>query len=152
MQQFRTGDRITDGRKPALVEAVGARYHGSPLRDSDLAADIMIECTGVPAVVVGMLDRSGPAAVTCLMGMTPGTAVTPLDVAAWSRCLVRQNGVVFGSVNANRRHYQAAAEALAVADPQGLAALITRGVPLERYAEAFRRLTGDVKVVIDFAA
>jgi threonine dehydrogenase-like Zn-dependent dehydrogenase len=59
--------------------------------------------------------------------------------------------VVFGSVNANRRHYEAAAAALAEADRDWLRALITRRVPLDRWQEALQRGPGDVKVVVDLS-
>jgi threonine dehydrogenase-like Zn-dependent dehydrogenase len=65
---------------------------------------------------------------------------------------VLENDVVFGSVNANRRHYQAAAEALAQADKDWLSRLITRRVPLDRWQEAFEQREDDVKVVLDFTA
>ena len=51
--------------------------------------------------------------------------------------MVLENDVVFGSVNANRRHYRAAADALAKADKDWLGRLITRRVPLDRWQEAF---------------
>jgi glucose 1-dehydrogenase len=60
--------------------------------------------------------------------------------------------VVFGSVNANRRHYQAAAAALAQADPRWLERLITRRVPLDRWPDALQRQPDDVKAVIDLPA
>jgi len=59
---------------------------------------------------------------------------------------------VFGSVNANRAHYRDAADALAKADKNWLARLITRRVPLDRWQEAFERRPNDIKVVIDFTA
>jgi hypothetical protein len=65
--------------------------------------------------------------------------------------MVLKNQVVFGSVNANRRHYEAAAAALAKADKEWLARLITRRVPLSRWREAFENRTGDIKVVLDFS-
>jgi glucose 1-dehydrogenase len=46
--------------------------------------------------------------------------------------MVLQNSVLFGSVNANRHHYELAAQALAQADPGWLADFITREVPLDR--------------------
>jgi threonine dehydrogenase-like Zn-dependent dehydrogenase len=64
--------------------------------------------------------------------------------------MVRNNGTVFGTVNANRRHYALAAEALARADRKWLSRLITRRVPLARFAEAFEHRKGDIKVVIEF--
>ena len=65
--------------------------------------------------------------------------------------MVLDNAVVFGTVNANRRHYEMAADALARADQGWLRRLITRRVPLERLSEALEHRKGDIKVVIDFA-
>jgi predicted lipid-binding transport protein (Tim44 family) len=59
---------------------------------------------------------------------------------------------VFGSVNANRRHYQDAAAALARADRGWLQRLITRRIPMERFAEALEHRPDDVKVTIEFGA
>ena len=63
--------------------------------------------------------------------------------------MVLENDVVFGSVNANRRHYETGAEALAKADPDWLSRLLARRVPLERWAEALERRPDDVKTVIE---
>jgi threonine dehydrogenase-like Zn-dependent dehydrogenase len=57
-----------------------------------------------------------------------------------------------GAVNANRRHYETAAAALARADKNWLSRLITRRVPLDRWSEALEHRPGDIKVVIDFSA
>jgi glucose 1-dehydrogenase len=59
-----------------------------------------------------------------------------------------ENAAVVGSVNANLRHYRAGAEALGAADRSWLERLVTRQVPLERYADAFDVHDDDVKVVI----
>ncbi len=64
--------------------------------------------------------------------------------------MVLENDVVFGSVNANRRHYELAAEALARADRAWLERLITRRLPLDRWREALERRPDDVKLVVDF--
>ena len=56
---------------------------------------------------------------------------------------------MFGSVNANLRHYHLAAAALERADQEWLESLITRRVPLDRFEEALDRGDNDVKVVID---
>ena len=60
--------------------------------------------------------------------------------------------MVFGSVNANRRHYEQAAQALAKADLDWLHSLISRRVPLERWQEAFEHRADDVKVLLDISA
>jgi hypothetical protein len=69
-----------------------------------------------------------------------------------NQSMVLENDVVFGSVNANRRHYEAAAKSLAASDRRWLARLITRRVPLDRWSEAVVKQPADVKVVIDFQA
>jgi hypothetical protein len=65
--------------------------------------------------------------------------------------LVYGNKVVFGSVNAARRHYDQAANALAQADPGWLAQLITRRVTPEDWPMALRKGPVDIKIVIDMA-
>ena len=60
--------------------------------------------------------------------------------------------MVFGSVTANRRHYQQAAQALARADIGWLERLITRRVPLADAAQALVRRDDDVKVVIELSS
>jgi len=65
--------------------------------------------------------------------------------------MVLENEAVVGSVNANRRHYEAAADALARADKGWLGRMISRTVPLQRFGEAFDRRSDDIKVVIEVA-
>jgi hypothetical protein len=62
------------------------------------------------------------------------------------------NQVLFGTVNAGRRHWEQAAEALAAADPGWLGALITRRVPLTSWTGALDRQPEDIKVVVDLTA
>jgi threonine dehydrogenase-like Zn-dependent dehydrogenase len=62
---------------------------------------------------------------------------------------VLENVAVVGSVNANRRHYEAAAAALAKADRNWLARLVNRKVPLEQWQQALTRQPDDVKVIIE---
>ena len=64
--------------------------------------------------------------------------------------MVLQNSVLFGSVNANRHHYELAAGALAKADPDILAGLITRQVPIDRWTDAYTRQPDDIKTVLSF--
>ena len=63
-----------------------------------------------------------------------------------------ENDVVFGTVNANRRHYTAADDALADAPTAWLEQLITRREPLERWHDVLHAAPDDVKVVIDIGA
>lgn len=144
-------DRATDGPKPDLVRDLGGTYHSGGVEDlAELAPDIVLECTGAPEVVLAVMAISGRNGVVCLTGLSPGGRLLDLDAGALNRTMVLQNDVVFGSVNANRAHYELAAEALARADPAWLGRMISRRVPLARWREAFERRPGEVKVVIDF--
>jgi len=141
-------DHNADGPKPGLVRALGGAYYTK--LPPALRPDIVIECTGASSVVLDVLDGAAPGGVVCLTGVSSGGHKLPLDVGELNRNMVLENHVVFGSVNANRRHYAAAADALAKADPKWLERLITRRVPLTRWQEAFGRRSDDIKVVLDF--
>jgi threonine dehydrogenase-like Zn-dependent dehydrogenase len=145
-------DRVSDGPKPGLVRDLGASYHTGSLADAARGADIVIECTGVGQLVLQAMEVRSPGAIVCLTGISSGGRPLSVDTAGLSRAMVLENEVVFGSVNANRRHYEAAAAGLARADAGWLERLITRRVPLERWHEATQRQPNDVKAVIDLAS
>ena len=144
-------DRVTDGPKPRLVTDLGARYHNESVGSLAGMADVVIECTGVPEVVVDVLTHTTQDAIVCLAGVSSGGRTVPFDAGEVNREMVLGNAVVFGSVNANRRHYEAAAKALYAADPGWLVRLATRRVPLDSFADALTREADDVKTVITFA-
>ena len=145
-------DRNKTGPKPEIAAALGATYHCDSVDElARLAADIVIECTGVPNVIAALLPQVTPDSLICLTGVGASRR-SQFDIGLFNRNMVLNNGTVFGSVNANLRHYQMAADALARADAKWLSRLITRRVPLARYAEAFDHRKGDIKTVIEFAA
>jgi threonine dehydrogenase-like Zn-dependent dehydrogenase len=141
-------DRVTDGPKPRLVAALGATYHHGPAEDASQQMDIIIECTGVGQLVLDALSAASSNRIVCLTGVSSGSRSIPVDVASLNKHMVLENDVVFGSVNANARHYRAAVTALAAADPDWLAQLITRRLPLARWSEALIRQPHDVKAII----
>jgi threonine dehydrogenase-like Zn-dependent dehydrogenase len=143
-------DQSTTGLKPQLVQRLGGHYHSGQVLDLDLRPDIVIECTGAAGIIVAAMELTGPAGIVCLAGLSSGRRSIGIDSDLLGRTMVLENDVVFGSVNANRRHYAAAARALAAADQAWLGALVTRRVPLARWREAFERRPDDVKTVIDF--
>jgi threonine dehydrogenase-like Zn-dependent dehydrogenase len=144
-------DRNAKGPKPEIVEALGATYNSGDVEElPTLAPDIAIECTGAPPVITALLSQVAPASVICLAGVG-SSHEEEFNMGLFNRTMVLNNGTVFGAVNANRRHYDMAAKALADADPAWLARLITRRVPLASFAEAFEHRPGDIKVVIEFA-
>ncbi|WP_197698368.1 glucose 1-dehydrogenase [Micromonospora viridifaciens] len=143
-------DRATSGPKPELVRALGATYHTSTVSELDFAPDVVVECTGAPVVVLDAMCKAAPNGIVCLTGVSSGGRTIDFDAGALNRELVLENTVVFGSVNANRRHWEQAAQALARADQSWLNSLITRRVPVSSYAEAYASTPEDIKVVLDF--
>jgi threonine dehydrogenase-like Zn-dependent dehydrogenase len=144
-------DRVADGPKPQLVKDLGAHYHTGPAKDLAAAADVIIECTGVGPLVFDVLQHNPPGCIICLTGISSGGRTVPVDLASMNKTMVLENDVVFGSVNANRRHYELAAEALAKADPKWLARVANRSVPLADWKDALTRRPDDVKPVIQLA-
>lgn len=143
-------DRVTDGPKPELVRALGATYHGGTLDALRDDFDVVIECTGAASLVFQVVEHTAPDAIVCLAGVSaPGTS-RQIDVGDINRKVVLGDRVIFGSVNANRRHYEAAIRSLAAADHGWLARLITRRVSLDQWQEAFTAKPDDVKTVIEF--
>lgn len=145
-------DRLTTGPKPGLVRDLGAHYHTGSLHELARAADVVMECTGVGQLVFDAIQTSTPGSIVCLTGISSGGRPLAVDMSALNKSMVLENDVVFGSVNANRRHYEKAADALAKADLAWLERLVNRRVPLAEWQDALRRRPDDVKPIIELSA
>jgi glucose 1-dehydrogenase len=145
-------DRATEGVKPETVNALGAEYHTGDITEvaKQCDPDVVVECTGVAELVAGAMQHTAPGAIVCLTGVASSRNLS-VDVGALNNELVLENDVVFGSVNANRRHFEQAVSSLREADPDWLRRLITRTVPLDRWTDALERGDDDIKVVVDFS-
>ncbi|HLW44990.1 MAG TPA: glucose 1-dehydrogenase [Acidimicrobiales bacterium] len=141
-------DQMTTGKKPDLVRALGAHYHTGAIADAADAPDVIVECTGVSSLVLDAMAHVGPGGVVCLTGVSSGGREVSVDEGALNRSMVLANESVVGSVNANRRHYEAGATALANADRSWLSQLVSRTVPLDNWQQALERSPDDVKVVV----
>ena len=91
--------------------ALGATYHCERIDAlATLAPDIVIECTGAPPVIATLLaacrarQRDLPRRRRRLASRATSTS------GLFNRNMVLNNGTVFGTVNANLRHYEMAAE------------------------------------------
>lgn len=142
-------DVVASGPKPRLVEQLGATYHHEGVEGLGFEPDLVVECTGVGSLVFDLTRACAPNAVICLTGISSGHRAVPTNLDAINTEIVLENTVIFGSVNAARRHYEQAGEALAAADKDWLGRLITRRVPLQRWPEALHKQDGDVKVAVD---
>lgn len=101
-------------------------------------------------LVVEAMRFTAPGAIVCLTGVAPKRSLS-VDIGEINNEIVLENDVVFGSVNANRRHFEAAGQALLRADRDWLARLVTRRVALEHWSDALDKGDDDIKVVVEFA-
>jgi len=144
-------DLVTEGRKPDMVRRLGASYfHAGDLGEAAAEADIIIECTGFVQTLLEVGPQHVRQRIMCLTGVSSAGMESTVDPGLLNRNMVLQNSVLFGSVNANRHHYELAAQALAQADPRWLADLITRQVPIGQWADAYTRGPDDIKTVLEF--
>ena len=145
-------DKVEQGLKPDLVRQLGASYHTGPVKDVGFVPDIIIECTGVSALIAQAMEHLGNDGILCLTGVSSKDQNETLDLGTINRTMVLENSVIFGSVNANLHHYELAEQALLKADKSWLSRLLSRHVPIANYKDAFTRHPDDIKVVIDFSA
>ena len=145
-------DIAVGGPKPQLVADLGATFHTGKVEDIGVTPDVVMECTGHGPLVFDVTNIVAPDAVICLMGISSGTRSISVGLDQINKEMVLENTVLFGSVNAGRRHYQQAADALAKADRSWLERLITRRVPMSGFADGLHKHVDDVKVVVDLTA
>ena len=143
-------DRMETGLKPDLVRDLGATYHSGSVMDIGFEPDAIVECTGVGSVIADAIQKIGSGGIVCLTGVGGGglSGYAVADVAAK---VVLKNNVLVGSVNANKRHWYKAAQALGQADRTWLSRLITRREKPENFKQALDRKPDDIKVVIQFS-
>jgi glucose 1-dehydrogenase len=144
-------DRVTEGPKPQLVHDLGAKYYTGRIRDLGFHPDIFIECTGVASLIVDSIRHLGSGGILCLAGVSSRHQTETMDIGTINRCMVLQNGVIFGTVNANRKHYEMAQQALLKAERSWLCRLISRREPFANWQEALKRKPDDIKVVIELS-
>jgi glucose 1-dehydrogenase len=143
--------RTQTGPKPELVKALGAIYHSCSVADVGFEPDVIMECTGVGQVIAESISVVGASGVVCLTGVGHGGALPKVPAADVASTAVLKNNIVFGSVNANKRHWYKAGESLARADRAWLARLITRREKPENFMQALGRGSEEIKVVIQFS-
>src|SRR5271154_1612726 len=139
-------------QKRTIVHQLGGTFHLESLADlKDLKPDILMECTGAPSVVRDALGYTASGGIVCLVGVSAPGHDLDVDIGALNRTLVLDNDTVFGSVNANRKHYEDAVAVLERADKGWLGRLITRRVPVEQWTQSLAQQPDDIKVVVDFS-
>ena len=102
--------------------------------------DIVIEATGVAHVVFDAMEILGPNAVLCLLSVTGGTTMSEEPIDLINQRLVLGNEVVFGSVNANPRHFKLGVKDFVAIEkkwPGVMSQLLTNRIPWQDHKTWF---------------
>ncbi len=144
-------DRVESGAKPELVRSLGATYHTGSVATVGFEPDVIVECTGVGQIIADAIRTVGAGGIVCLTGVGTGGVVGGSATADVAAAAVLKNNAIVGSVNANKRHWYKATQALARADRAWLARLVSRRVAPKDFPGALQRKPDDIKVVIQFS-
>jgi threonine dehydrogenase-like Zn-dependent dehydrogenase len=130
-----------------IIERLGATYVDSretpvdELPDVHEAVDFVYEATGYAKHAFQSIDALAPNGVAALLGL-PEDWTFEVDGGHLHTELVMHNKAVVGSVNSNRRHFEAAAETLAGLPEWFRDELVTTVAPLPDLGSAFADLDG----------
>ena len=114
--------------------------------------DLAIEATGSSAVAFDAMRILARNGVLCLLSVTLGSTKEPQPIDEINQSLVIGNRVVFGSVNANTRHFQLGVKDLASLQkkyPGVVARLITTRLPWEEFDQWFGQRRSGIKTTLE---
>lgn len=114
--------------------------------------DLMLEATGSAKVAFNAMEMLGPNGVLCLLSVTGGQTENQEPIDVINQRLVLGNQVVFGSVNANRRHFQRGVEdfvAIEQSWPGSLQRLLTDRIPWQDHKQWFTQRGTGIKATLE---
>jgi threonine dehydrogenase-like Zn-dependent dehydrogenase len=144
-------------RKADLVETIGAQYISSKTSTPEELAervgsiDLIYEAAGSASAAFGLLPVLGVNGIAILTGIPGPKPPMELDASRLMRHLVLRNQAVVGTVNADLRDFQRAADDLSVFSrrwPDALGALITGRHPMASTRELLLGEHDGIKDVI----
>jgi threonine dehydrogenase-like Zn-dependent dehydrogenase len=146
-------------RRAVIATELGAEYMSVANRTlADVTnvtghPDIVVEATGSAKVVFDAMTVLGPNAVLCLLSVTSGQTLNPEPIDLINQRLVLGNQGVFGSVNANLRHFRMGVKDLVKIEktwPGTLGHLLTNPIPWDNYKTWFTDRTG-IKATLEIS-
>jgi len=158
---------VVVGREPAsdlrakIAVQLGAEYvsvEKSSLLDLPKQIgppDLVIEATGSARVVFDAMEILGPNGVLCLLSVTGGSGTNEEPIERINQLLVLGNQVVFGSVNANPRHFAMGVKDFVTIEkkwPGTLSKLLTNRIPWENHKSWFSERGSGIKSTLEIGA
>ncbi|MEO5740011.1 MAG: glucose 1-dehydrogenase [Vicinamibacterales bacterium] len=154
------------GREPEtdhraqLANRIGAMYHSVAARtifdvkEEMAPIDIAVEATGVASVAFDAMQILGRNGVLCLLSLSGATKTAEQPVERINQRLVLGNQVVFGSVNANARHFAMGLKDFTTIEkkwPGMLKQLITTQLPWDQYHRWFGERGSGIKTTLEIS-
>ncbi|MFW6321353.1 MAG: glucose 1-dehydrogenase [Halohasta sp.] len=140
-----------------IIEMLGSTYVNSnetPVPDipeAYEAPDLIYEATGYARHAFEAIEALAPNGVAALLGV-PGDWSFEVDGGRLHRELVLHNKALVGSVNSNRRQFEAAVDSLSAMSEAFLDALVTGIYDVEEFEAAFVDDDTTIKTAVQFSA
>jgi threonine dehydrogenase-like Zn-dependent dehydrogenase len=141
-----------------IAQQMGAEYFSvanRPLVDVPKQTgfpDIVVEATGSARVVFDAMEILAPNAVLCLLSVTGGDTMNAEPIDLINQRLVLGNQIVFGSVNANPRHFKMGVKDLVTIQkkwPGALNRLLTNKIPWQDHKKWFTERGAGIKSTLE---
>jgi len=117
--------------------------------------DIVIEATGSSRVVFDAMEILGANGVLCLLSVTGGDTMNAEPIDLINQRLVLGNQVVFGSVNANPRHFRQGVKDFVTIQkkwPGVMKRLLTNPIPWEQHKTWFTERGSGIKSTLEIGS
>lgn len=117
--------------------------------------DLVLEATGNAKVVFDAMELLAPNGVLCLLSVTGGSTMHEEPIDRINQMLVLGNQVVFGSVNANPRHFAQGVEDFVIIEkqwPGTMSRLLTNRIPWQNFKTWFTERGATIKSTLEIGA
>jgi glucose 1-dehydrogenase len=117
--------------------------------------DLVLEATGSSKVVFDAMEMLALNGVLCLLSVTGGSTVHEEPIDRINQLLVLGNQVVFGSVNANHRHFAQGVEDFVIIErqwPGTMSRLLTNRIPWQNFKTWFGERGSGIKTTLEIGA
>jgi threonine dehydrogenase-like Zn-dependent dehydrogenase len=154
-----------DSAKASLVTQTGACYVDARDKSAKELVDfcslegtlnMVIEASGAAATALDLVNHLARSSIYVMTGIPREGVLSQVDVAQLIRKIVRENQVIVGSVNSNRRHFEAALSHIGDIESAFdgmLGRMITHRFTLANTRDAFALVDHNhIKTVIEIAS